>query len=216
MKRRKPTSKLAADEIRVVASWRDQEISQTFSSGGQPVGPRDLKAILHAIGKGLGMRAEDRPQPRMEMPLHEQEQFRRAGFSLEPIEGPDPFELGRIAYLTILETSYDVAAAARLLRVNTSRIRQRLIARELYGIKEGKKWLLPRFQFLGNRLVPGIERVIPHIRPEQHPLGTVNWFHIPNPDLAIGEDEVPTTPLDWLASGRDPTAVAELVGDYGW
>src|SRR5262245_56183327 len=141
MKRRRPTPKLVADEIRVVASWHDQEVTHTLSTGGLPVGPRDLKAVLDAIAMGLASRAEERP--RNDMPLLERQFFREAGFELKPHEGPTPTELGNIAYMTLLKTIFDVAGAARVLGVNTSRIRQRLIARELYGIKDGRRWLVP-------------------------------------------------------------------------
>jgi len=65
----------------------------------------------------------------------------------------------------LLGTAYSVAEAARLLRVHDSRVRHRLAARTLYGVRHAGGWLLPRFQFDGSRPVPGIERVFPRLEP---------------------------------------------------
>ena len=51
-----------------------------------------------------------------------------------------------------------VDEAARTLKVDSSRIRQRLSGdpRSLFGVKVGKAWRVPRFQFDGKRVAPGL------------------------------------------------------------
>jgi hypothetical protein len=109
-----------------------------------------------------------------------------------------------------LHDSYTAEQAADLLGVNASRIRQRLggPSRTLYGIKPGKEWRIPKFQFEGRRLIPGIERVVERLAAGLHPVAVYRWFLTPIPDLTV--DETPTSPLDWLRLGNPPEVVAEL------
>jgi hypothetical protein len=113
-------------------------------------------------------------------------------------------------YADLLHDAYDVDQAARILRVNRSRIRQRLTGtpRTLYGVKHGKSWRIPRFQFLQRQLVPGIESVVSRLPENLHPVAVYRWFTSPNQDLTIVERLV--SPLDWLKSGNPPQAVADL------
>jgi hypothetical protein len=113
----------------------------------------------------------------------------------------------------LLGESLSLDAAARTLAVSTGRLRQRLAPgeRTLYGIKEGRAWKIPRFQFASKgRLVRGIDQVLPRIRPDAHPLAVAAWFSTPHQDLVVGEDDERVTPRGWLLAGRDPGAVAEL------
>jgi hypothetical protein len=92
---------------------------------------------------------------------------------------------------------------------------KRLGQRTLFGIKDGRSWRLPRFQFDAKKkkLVRGIDKVLPRIRLDAHPLEVVTWFSIPHQDLVVGENEEPVTPLDWLAGGRSPETVAQLADE---
>lgn len=107
--------------------------------------------------------------------------------------------------------SLSVEEAARRLGVNTSRIRQRLAKRSLYGLKDGNTWLLPAFQFWSDGLVPGVEVVVKRLPLDIGALAVARWFSSPNPDLSTrDEDERPLTPLQWLRGGNPPEAAAEL------
>jgi hypothetical protein len=115
------------------------------------------------------------------------------------------------AYQELRETSLTVDEAAARLQVNTSRVRQRLGERSLYGLKEGNAWLLPAFQFRPKGLVPGVGVVVRRIPPDISPLAAAQWFTSPNPDLCTrDDDERPLTPLQWLLGGNPPEAAAEL------
>lgn len=129
--------------------------------------------------------------------------------SLTP-EETQPLHRATAEYARLLHDSYTAEQTADLLGVNASRIRQRLTGtpRTLYGVKVGKGWRIPKFQFHGRRLVPGIERVLERLAPDLHPVAVHRWFTVPNPDLTV--DDTPTSPLDWLRVGNPPEAVAEL------
>jgi hypothetical protein len=115
------------------------------------------------------------------------------------------------AFQELRASSLTVDDAAARLGVNTSRIRQRLAARSLYGLKDGNTWLLPAFQFVSSGLVPGVGVVVRKMPPDIGALAAARWFTTPNPDLCTrDEDERPLTPLQWLLVGNPPEAAGEL------
>jgi excisionase family DNA binding protein len=117
-------------------------------------------------------------------------------------------------YADLLRDSYTVEQAARQLGVNGGRVRQRLARRprSLYGIRVGRTWRIPRFQFEKRRLVPGIEVVLPRLAKDLHPVAVYRWFTLPNQDLTVADDHA-VSPLEWLRSGNPPQAVAELAAE---
>lgn len=136
----------------------------------------------------------------------------RGGFDPAPHPGVpgDPVSRARAEHATLLADALSAREAARLLDVNESRVRQRLGARTLYGVKDGGGWRLPRFQFVGRRTVPSLEVILPEVPAELHPVALRRWLTSPCPDLTLGEGDAPVSPLDWLASGGDPAPVVEL------
>jgi len=115
------------------------------------------------------------------------------------------------AFQELRDGSLTVDEAASRLRVNTSRVRQRLGERSLFGLKDGNTWLLPAFQFRPKGLVPGVGVVVRSMPLDISPLAAAQWFMSPNPDLCTrDQDERPLTPLQWLLGGNPPQAAAEL------
>ena len=140
------------------------------------------------------------------------------GFSLDSVDpGPDdPLARTTAEYAALLATSLSAPEVSRALGVDSSRVRQRLAERTLYGIKLRGGWRLPAFQFEGQGLLPGIDQVLPHLDPELHPVAVYRWFATPNPDLVIDEGdngERIVSPRDWLHTGRDPSVVAEIAAE---
>lgn len=116
----------------------------------------------------------------------------------------------------MLGESLTLEEAAGALGVSPSRLRQRLSSAErtLFGVKEGRGWRIPKFQFATkSRLVRGIEKVLPHVRPDAHPLAVKMWFTSPHQDLVLGEDEHPVSPVEWLAAGQSPREAAKLAAE---
>ena len=122
-----------------------------------------------------------------------------AGFADAPrnADAGGALERSRIELELLLRESLTLEEAARALAVSSGRLRQRLgpTERTLYGIKEGRAWRIPKFQFASKgKLVRGIDRVLPRIRPDAHPLAVAAWFSTPHQDLVIGEREERVTP----------------------
>ncbi|MHB8476881.1 MAG: DNA-binding protein [Steroidobacteraceae bacterium] len=122
----------------------------------------------------------------------------------------DPLIGSHAQYMALLEDSLSAAEAAKLLRVDASRVRQRLRARSLFGIEYEGGWRLPRFQFERRLVIPGLAQVLKSLPADLFPLDTVDWFVIPDPDLQLDGDASPLSPREWLLSGRPVEAVVTL------
>lgn len=136
------------------------------------------------------------------------------GVSLEPRARGAASPLVRTAaeYAALLASSLTVPLAAERLGVDGSRVRQRLAAHTLYGIKRPAGWRLPQFQFIDHGLLPGFERVAPRLTGV-HPVSVARWLTRPHVDLTVGDDERPIAPRAWLELGLDPEVVASLADE---
>lgn len=120
---------------------------------------------------------------------------------------PDPVEHKQAA-LTNLRTQYETrrhllaasltrAEAAELLEVSEQAILDRLRTGDLIGLKKGREWRLPAWQFSPDTergVLPGLAKL-----REAFPGGAVSmstWANLPNPDLDGA------TPADQLAAGQ--------------
>ncbi len=149
--------------------------------------------------------------PLRELTPAEVQALRRGGFDLRPRDLGDADPLARTAaeHAALLATSMSVPEAAQALGVDTSRVRQRLAARTLYGIKLRSGWRLPSFQFEpAGGTVPGLDEVLPRLEPDLHPVAVHRWLITPTSDLEL--EGQPASPLAWLRAGGNPREVAEL------
>ena len=147
--------------------------------------------------------------------VEEERVLASGGLDTSPLRAgeEEPLTETALEYARLLQSSLSVEQAAKLLSVNPSRVRQRLTGhpRTLYGIKEGKAWRVPRFQFAGRKAVPGVAAVIGALPPDLHPVAVRRWLTTPHPDLRINADEArAVAPLEWLRTGRAPEVVADL------
>lgn len=178
---------------------------------GVRVKRRDLAdAVAEAVASlpaRLGGRTVD------ELTASELAVLRRGGLDPEERRGAKGVPIGGVALLAALvEDGLTTQAAARLLEVDPSRIRQRLLAEPptLLGIQHGRGWRLPRFQFEGRRVVPGFESVLGAVDPELSPVSLFRWFTTPCVDLTDARQDEPLTPREWLLSGRSAEPVVAL------
>ena len=126
-------------------------------------------------------------------------------------DDPDPLAATAAKYAALLASSLTSAEAAGLLGVSEGRVRQRLKEGTLYGVKAGRENRFPAFQFAGAEEVPGMSRVVRALRPGAHPVGVLNFFASPSPDLYLDEgEERPLSPRSWLLSGGDPGVLVPL------
>lgn len=143
----------------------------------------------------------------------EADALRRGGFDLQSgsFGKEDPVVRAAAEHAAILASALTTAEAAVRLGVSEGRIRQRLGQRTLYGFQGRRGWLVPSFQFApdGGEL-PGWGGVAPHLPARMSAVELLGWLTLPSPDLAVGEDERPVSPRDWLLAGNDATRVAEL------
>jgi hypothetical protein len=176
------------------------------------VDEEDFAAALAAFADRAGPLSVADVRPRQQFGPTARAALRRMGATLEPLASEDlgPVAGLAAAFADLSAKSLSVAEAARRLGVDTSRVRQRIYARSLYAFKQRGSWLLPPFQFRKKSLLPGLDAVVPAIRPALHPVAVSRWFTSPNPDLDLEGEAV--SPVDWLAAGGDPAAAADLAG----
>jgi len=223
----KPSGALARDEVLIAVADATCVVLKLVKIPGKPVAagraanPR-LEEVARRIAE-IDLAATEiaraaGPAPAPPPPLTDQEEhvLREGELDPRPLGWNETHLLyhATAEYARLLNESYTVEEVARLLGVNTSRIRQRLIgpARTLFGVKFGKAWRVPRFQFQGRRLVPGLEIVLRRLPANLHPVAVHRWFTSPNPDLA-SDGGTPISPLGWLRTGNPPELVAELAAD---
>jgi hypothetical protein len=171
------------------------------------------QVLTEALTTVLGERY--RTDPATNLTAAERDALGRGGMDLAPVEWgrEDPLLRTAAEYAVLVASAYTVSQVAELLRVEPSRIRQRLSARTLYGIKERGNWRLPRFQFEDGQLVPNVGTVLTRLRDGMHPVGVWRWFTTPNPDLVVEEDETPASPLEWLRAGLSAGPVVALASE---
>jgi hypothetical protein len=201
---------LDENELVVLILGKHHAIGQSIKRPDGSVNLRDLR--LSVKGAALAVEQLGPRQPGLEaveISEHEQQLLREGGFEAPSADATRASEEGQLEYLALLSDSLSPDEAAKLLRVNSSRVRQRLGERQLFGIKDRGTWRLPRFQFAGGRLVPGIQLVLPTLPETLHPVAVQRWFRIPHPDLEL-DDGTTLTPLEWLGKGHEPNRVAEL------
>jgi hypothetical protein len=143
--------------------------------------------------------------------------LKAVGLSVAPwkrVAGQDPLTQSITDYMALLETSYSASQAAKHLKVDASRIRQRLRERSLFGIDYDGEKRLPRFQFERARVIPGMREVLAALPEGLNPLDVAEWFLSPHPDLEVAGQENPISPRQWLLSGATVDAVVALARGF--
>jgi hypothetical protein len=124
----------------------------------------------------------------------------------------DPRADAAAGYGAVLAASLTVAEVADRLGVDTSRVRHRLAARQLLGVRRTDGWRLPTWQFgADGQPLPGLEQVLRVLSGEVHPVALTRFFVTPAPELRVGRTTV--SPRDWLSGGGDPAPVVALARD---
>jgi hypothetical protein len=126
--------------------------------------------------------------------------------------GGDPLAQSVADYMALLETSYTTSETAKHLKVDVSRVRQRLREGTLFGVDYDGERRLPRFQFERRQVLPGLREVITVLPAGLNPLDVAQWFLAPNPDLEVGEANL--SPREWLLRGKPVEAVVALARGF--
>lgn len=187
----------------------------------RPLADADVEAVATRVAL-LDLAAEElgayapRPKPAQGTLTEAEWKLLVEGFGgkVKPVPpGPDHPRTRYLAEAARLRAdTMSVEEAAKLLGVNPSRIRQRLGGkpRTLLGMKSGREWRVFRYQFDGDRLVPGLDRVIAAMPRDGDPVGDHNWLTLPSSELALDDEEdTLVSPLTWLRLGKDVDRLVE-------
>lgn len=144
------------------------------------------------------------------LPPEEAEVLGELGVELDAALDPSPIAGHAARYHDMISSGMSVNEAAAFLSVTDGRIRQLLLADppELYGVKVGSRWSIPRFQFANQGRVPHWSRVLAALDDDLNPVAVQNWFTGKSVDLEFEGERV--SPRDWLLLGQDPRPVEEL------
>ena len=108
-----------------------------------------------------------------------------------------------------LSGSVSIKEAAAILGVDRSRVSRRITAKALWAFDLQGSRRIPRWQFLGEELLSGLEVIVPAIPRGATPAVVEVFMHTPAPDF---DDR---TPIEHLAAGGDPGLVAGFIADLG-
>ena len=142
--------------------------------------------------------------------------LRAVGLPVTPWTGrakQDPLMQSITDYMALLETSYSTRQAARYLKVDASRVRQRLRENSLFGIDYDGEKRLPQFQFERAKVIPGLREVLAALPSGLNPLDVAEWFLSPKADLEVGEEET-YSPREWLLKGHPVGPVVAIARGF--
>ncbi|EFG79759.1 hypothetical protein HMPREF0591_0341 [Mycobacterium parascrofulaceum ATCC BAA-614] len=105
--------------------------------------------------------------------------------------------------------SVSIKEAAVLLGVDRSRVSRRITGKQLWAFDLQGTRRIPKWQFLGNELLPGLDLIVPAIPPGTTPAVLDVFMHTPQPDFDG------RTPIEHLAAGGDASLVAGFIRDLG-
>lgn len=155
--------------------------------------------------------------PERELTEAENRRLDEGGFPISQPddEGDSGIEVSTlaVAYARMCAQALTTKEAAALLQVQPSRIRQRLGERTLFGIEKDDHWVLPRFQFENDQIVPGIGKVLQVLDEALHSLTVERFFTTSQPELYAEEVGRDLTPCEWLQAGYDSAPVVRLARD---
>jgi excisionase family DNA binding protein len=207
----------SADEVLVVVVTQRGALVRRSKIRGREPDARELQLQLAGAEAAIDEVARMRPEAAgPQLSSAEAAMLDEAGLVVGPTNVPSALERSRIELQVLVRSSLTIDEAAKALGVTTSRIRQRLSSKHptMYGVKQGRVWRIPRFQFESRtKLVRGLDAVMPHIRRDAHPVVVRDWFTTPHQDLVVDDEAERVTPRAWLSSGRSVDAVAQLADE---
>ncbi|OZM72190.1 DNA-binding protein [Amycolatopsis antarctica] len=173
----------------------------------------DVTQFLTLVEDAARKLAPTNPDPARFFTTDEREALTDVGLDLSPYADQEDFRARTVAAHAVLaESALTVTAAARLLGVDTSRIRHRLSEGRLTGWKT-PAWRLPSWQFTASGVLPGLEVVLRAVPEDQPALVVAAFMGTTQDDLEINGRAA--TPRHWLLAGGGPERVAALAATLG-
>jgi hypothetical protein len=106
-----------------------------------------------------------------------------------------------------LSGSVSIKEAAAMLGIDRSRVSRRITGKVLWAFDLHGNRRIPRWQFLGDGLLPGLAVIVPAIPRDATAMALDVFMRTPQPDF---DDR---SPIEYLAAGGDPALVADFVDD---
>jgi hypothetical protein len=184
-------------------------VAEVLAESGVLVSEAEFARLLADVLRELG--PEPAADPREALSTAEAEALAAVGADLRrrSKRDGDPLAAAAAGYAGLLAAAWSVNDVAARLAVDPSRVRHRLAARTLLGIRRTDGWRLPAWQFgPDGRPLAGLERVLRALPAQVHPLSVAGFFTSPQPELVV--DGRAVSPRDWLAGGGDPELPATL------
>jgi hypothetical protein len=170
---------------------------------GTDIGRDQLVQIL----KGLHTANPARPA----LSEHDERVLTEAGFTASPTAATAARVDRDIRMAGLVATSLSIADAAVRLGVTSARIRQRIADGTLWAFDSGRNRLLPPALFTDTGTVPHLDKVIPHIPRDLHPLTVQALLTQPQPSLVV--DGRPVSIVAWLTGSAGTPEDIEYVVD---
>ncbi|EHK80550.1 hypothetical protein QR64_01440 [Rhodococcus sp. Chr-9] len=134
-----------------------------------------------------------------------------AGFTASPAAATAARVDRDIRMANLVATSLSIADAAVRLGVTPARIRQRIADGTLWAFDSGRNRLLPPAQFTDSGAVPHLDKVMPHIPKDLHPLTVQTLLTQPQSSLVV--DGRPVSIVAWLTGSAGTPEEIEIVVD---
>ncbi|WP_424311414.1 hypothetical protein [Gordonia sp. (in: high G+C Gram-positive bacteria)] len=134
-----------------------------------------------------------------------------AGFVADPAAATAARLDRQFRMQSLVQRSLSVTDAAGRLGVSTARIRQRLGDGTLWAFDSGRSRLLPPAQFTESGGVPHLEKVLPLIAKDLHPLTVQALLTVPQPSLTV--EGRPVSIVAWLIGSAGSTQDIEQAAD---
>ena len=178
---------------------------------GTAIAFSSLPSSVATAARIIAERSERRRRS-MTLPRKERELWEDAGavFDARAIE-LDAVNAGAALSDLINRSLIGDQAVAALLKVDRSRISQRIRDKSLYAYSRDDTRYFPTWQFTDGSTLPGLRKVLFALDDGLHPLVVDHWFTTPSVDLEVGH--MPVAPATWLQTGGNPTVVAMLASD---
>lgn len=111
----------------------------------------------------------------------------------------------------VVKRGITTAEVVDRFRYQKSSVSRMVAHGDLYAVKQprGRRSVLPLWQFTDEGALRGLRLILPLFPSDYHPLDVERFMTTPAESL---EDR---SPRDWLATGGDPSRVADLVAQLG-
>lgn len=156
--------------------------------------------------------------PGLALSEHDAALLDKSGFVADPAAATAARLDREIKMQDLIHRSLSVTDAAERLGVSAARIRQRLAGGTLWAFTSGHSRLLPPAQFTAAGGVPHLEKVMPRVAKDLHPLSVQALLTALQPSLIV--DGRPVSITAWLTdcagTAQEIDQAADVITAAAW